>query len=110
MRWVEGIMTKQSELQCWEIIQCNRKNKCRSYEGEEKECWQVIKDDNASSFHICVDCLVYLAKQKDSIFSDEELARILSKRQEKSFRHYECKLTYALRHSTAIIDGLCINV
>lgn len=103
-------MSKQSELQCWEIIQCNRKNKCFLPENEEKACWQVIKEDNASSFHICVDCLVYLAKKENSIFSDKELARILSKRQKKGFHHYECKLAYALRHSTAIMDSLYFNV
>jgi len=103
-------MSKQSELSCWEIIQCNRKDRCLLPETVEKSCWQVVKDDNASSFHICVDCLVYLAKQEESIFSDEEFLSILSRRQEKEFRHYECKLAYALRHSTAIIDNLYLNI
>ena len=104
------MLSKQSELPCWEIIQCNRKDNCLLPGVAEKACWQVVKDDNASSFHICVDCLVYLVKQEDSIFSDEEFLSILGKRQEKDFRHYECKLTYALRHSTAIIDNLYFNI
>ncbi|GEM_PF-1325032 len=103
-------MSKQSELECWEIIQCNRKERCHPTQREAKACWEVVKADNASSFHICVDCLVYLAKQNDSIFSDEEFGLILSKRKEKEFHHYECKLAYALRHSTAIMDGLYLNV
>ena len=99
-------MSKQAELPCWEIIQCKREDKCLLAGEEEKPCWEVVKEDSACSFHICVDCLVYLAKQDDSIFSEEELGSILGKRQETGFRHYECKLAYSLRHSTNILDNI----
>ncbi len=103
-------MSKQCQLPCWEIIQCNLKDICQPPIEEEKACWQVVKEDNTSSFHICVDCLVYLAKQDDSIFSDEELYSILSKRQENEFRHYDCKLAYARRHSASIMDNLFVSI
>lgn len=90
-------MSKQFNLQCWEIIQCNRKDKCLLAADEEKACWEVVKEDNACSFHICVDCIVYLAKQNDSIFSDEEFCSILSQRKERGIRNYECNLAYSLR-------------
>jgi len=91
-------MSKQSELPCWEIIQCNRKHKCLLAADEEKPCWEVVKEDRACSFHVCVDCLVYLAQQKNnSILSDEELYSILSQRKARGVRNYECNLAYALR-------------
>lgn len=103
-------MSKQSELQCWEIIQCNSKHKCPYQRNNEKHCWEMVKEDHASSFHICVDCLVYLAQQNDPIFSDKEFCSILNKRQENEFQHYECKLAYALRHSTAIMDKVYLDI
>ena len=103
-------MSKHSELPtCWDISQCKRKDQCLLVADEEKPCWEVVKDDNACSFHICADCLVYLAKQDDSIFSEEELCSILSKRQETGFRHYECKLAYSLRHSTTILNNMFLG-
>lgn len=90
-------MSKQSELPCWEIIQCNRKDKCLLAADEEKACWEVVKEDKACSFHICVDCLVYLAKQDDSILSDEEFCSILSQRKERGIKQTECSLAYELR-------------
>ena len=89
-------MSKHSELPCREIIQCNRKNKCMLAGDEEKACWEVIKNDNACSFHICVDCLVYLAKQDDSIFSDKQFCSILIQRKEKGIRQFECRLAHEL--------------
>ena len=89
-------MSKQFGLQCWEIIQCNCKDKCLLAADEEKACWEVVEEDNACSFHICVDCLVYLVQQDDSIYSDEELSFILSQQKERGIRHHECNLAYPL--------------
>lgn len=91
-------MSKRSELSCWEIIQCNRRHKCLLASDEEKACWELAKEDRACSFHICVDCLVYLAKQDDSIFSDEEFCSILSQRsRERETKQTECRLAHELR-------------
>ncbi|PLX49943.1 MAG: hypothetical protein C0613_05735 [Desulfobulbaceae bacterium] len=73
-------MLPQSDLPCWEIIQCNREQNCLFANDSERECWEVVRDDDACSFHICVDCLVYLVKQKDSRVSEEKFFAILSQR------------------------------
>lgn len=91
-------MSKHSESPpCWDIIQCKRKDLCLLVTEKEKQCWEVVKDDHSCSFHICIDCLVYLVKQEASHISDEEFCNILAQREEIGARHYECHLAYALR-------------
>lgn len=88
-------MLRQSELQCWEIIQCNKKQNCLLGGDNKKACWEVVENDAACSFHICVDCLVYLAKHENSTLSHDELCSILAKRQEKGIMEHECNLATA---------------
>lgn len=91
-------MSLQSELPCWEIIQCNRKHKCLLSCDAERACWELVKEDEACSFHVCVDCLVYLVKQKDSPLSEDEFHSILKQRRVKGIREYECSvLAHSLR-------------
>ncbi|MBU0663750.1 MAG: hypothetical protein KJ990_04310 [Proteobacteria bacterium] len=90
-------MFLQSELPCWEIIQCNRKQKCLLAGDVEKACWEMVEDDEACSFHICVDCLVYLVKQKDSPLSEEDFSSILKQRKVEGIREYKCSLAHGLR-------------
>lgn len=85
-------MSLLAELPCWEITQCNRKQKCLLASDPERTCWELVKDDKASSFHICVDCLVYLVKHKDSPLSEEEFSSILKQRRVEGGREYECRL------------------
>ncbi len=70
-------MSIQSEMPCWEIIQCNKKATCLLAEDEKNRCWELVKDDDACSFHICVDCLVYLAKHEDSILTEKDFHSLL---------------------------------
>lgn len=89
-------MSNLSELQCWEIIRYNRKETCFLGGDTEKACWELVETDVACSFHICVDCLVYLAKQKNSLLSDEEFYSILAQREKMGIRLHECNLAHAL--------------
>lgn len=83
-------MFNQSEVQCWEIIQCNKKQDCFLREDADMPCWEAVAGDNACSFHICVDCLVYLAKHENSLLSHKQLCLIMAKRKEKGIRPTEC--------------------
>jgi hypothetical protein len=83
-------VSRLREMQCWEIIKCNRKKQCLSGGDQTKTCWERVKDDDACSFHICIDCLVYVAKQHNSLLSEEEFSSILAHREEKRTRRYEC--------------------
>lgn len=73
-------MSVQSEIPCWEIIQCNKKETCVFAENDKKPCWEMVGNDDACSFHVCIDCLVYLAKHKDSPLTEETFHYILNKR------------------------------
>ena len=90
-------MSIQSELPCGEITLCNGKQKCLLAGEEKKVCWELVKDEVSCPFHICVDCLVYLSKQENSLFSEEEYCSILEQRKKKGIRQYECTLTRMFR-------------
>lgn len=40
-------------------------------------CWEIIQETDAHSFHICMDCLVYVSRQKDCRFTREEILSIM---------------------------------
>lgn len=77
---LEEIMSVQSKMPCWEIIQCNKKESCLFAENNKKSCWEMVGKDDAISFHVCIDCLVYLAKHKDSTLTEKAFFSILEKR------------------------------
>jgi hypothetical protein len=76
----EGIMAIQSEMPCWEIMQCNKKQICFFAGDEKRECWELVQENDAHSFHICADCLVYQAKHPDSTLTEEEFCFIMEQR------------------------------
>ncbi len=91
-------MSKYSESpSCWDITECKRKDLSLLVTENEKQCWEVVKDDHACSFHICIACLVYLVKQEASHISDEGVCSIQAQREEIGARQYECQLAYVLR-------------
>jgi hypothetical protein len=50
--------------------------KCPAY-SSDKPCWEVMRDIDVCSFNICKDCLVYVSKEKNSIFSTEAIRSIM---------------------------------
>ena len=68
-------MSNNKDWPCWEIMKCNPENakQCPAY----NPCWEVMRKIDAYSFNICRDCIVYVIKQKDSIFSKEEIMDIM---------------------------------
>ncbi len=73
-------MSIYSEMQCWEIMQCKRKELCFFPDVEKKTCWDQVKENDSNSFHICTDCLVYMVKNVDSPLSELEIRFILEQR------------------------------
>jgi hypothetical protein len=73
-------MSVQSKMSCWEIIQCKKKESCPFAENDKKSCWEMVGNDDAISFHVCIDCLVYLAKHKDSTLTEKAFFSIMEKR------------------------------
>jgi hypothetical protein len=67
-------------MPCWEIIQCKKKEACLFAENDKKPCWEMVGNDDAISFHVCIDCLVYLAKHEDSTLTEKAFRSILEKR------------------------------
>jgi len=71
-------MSPREDWPCWEIMKCNSEQatQCPAYYSD-KPCWEVMREIDALSFNICRDCIVYVIKQRDSIFSKEEILSIM---------------------------------
>ncbi len=67
---------------CWNITGCNRKDQCPAGQQEDKECWEVVAemDDYRSSMKICEDCLVFLSKVNNPVFTPKEIETILARK------------------------------
>ncbi|MEN8199238.1 MAG: hypothetical protein ABFR63_04090 [Thermodesulfobacteriota bacterium] len=82
-------MSIRSTMPCWEINQCNKKESCLFAGDEKTTCWELVRENDSSLFHICVDCLVYLAKHEDSRLTEEEFRLILEQRKKNMHMAYE---------------------
>lgn len=71
-------MSLRSDWPCWEIMKCEpeQAKKCPAYRSS-KPCWEAMRELDVCSFNICKDCLVFVTKQQDSIFSKEEILSIM---------------------------------
>ena len=71
-------MALRSDWPCWEIMKCDSEQakQCLAAHSS-KPCWEVMRELDVCSFNICKDCLVYVAKQQDSIFSKDEIRSIM---------------------------------
>ncbi|BCO09012.1 hypothetical protein GF1_13880 [Desulfolithobacter dissulfuricans] len=71
-------MSLRSDWPCWEIMQCKPEHaaQCPAYQSS-RPCWEVMQELDVFSFNICKDCLVYVIKQKNPIFSKEEILSIM---------------------------------
>jgi hypothetical protein len=97
------IMPAQSNTPCWEIIQCKKKEACTHYTGKRKKaCWDLVKEDDFCSFHICVDCLVYLAHNMNPTFSEEKYRSIMRRRKKIRALGYMSNASRAITCSLAI--------
>jgi hypothetical protein len=104
-------------MPCWEIIQCNKKNTCFCAGDNKKPCWDFVKEDHLCSFHICVDCLVYLAKHEHSSLSVTKFRFIMKHRKKKALKGYGSNASHSLcpvaihpeitlvEHCSSSIDG-----
>jgi hypothetical protein len=74
------LMSLRTEWPCWEIMKCGQDKTCAAKENQHKLCWEIIQEVDSYSFNICKDCLVYISKQKDCKFTDEELLSIMAQK------------------------------
>lgn len=98
-------MSTYSEMPCWEIMQCNRKQVCLFADSEKKACWEQVKENDAYSFHTCVDCLVYMVKHVDSPLTELEISFILEHRKNTFTRAGARNLSYPCIGSTPKVKG-----
>lgn len=84
-------MALVSEKPCWEIMQCSGKE-CVARNYPEKPCWEHAEALNftASVHGVCCDCIVFVAKQKPAVFSEQELAAIFRHQKIYGINHPKC--------------------
>ncbi len=77
-------------------MKCNKKQICFFAGDEKTECWELVKANDAYSFHICADCLVYLSKHPDSILTEEEFCFILEQRKKSVESKHNTSYTFTV--------------
>ena len=79
-------MGSRSDLDCWEIMQCENPDGCSAKKNPEKPCWEIASDsdDYRSVNNICRDCIVHVLKAGNSVLSKQEINKVMRK---KTKRH-----------------------
>jgi len=74
-------MSLRSDWACWEVMKCDhgQASQCPAYQSD-RQCWEVMSEIDHFSFNICRDCIVYIIKQKNPIFSQEEIVNIMNQK------------------------------
>lgn len=75
-------MEVNGDWPCWEIMKCEGTEDCPARKNPKKPCWEIASKmgDYRSAFNVCKDCIVYLLKQEDTIFSDKEIQGIMKRK------------------------------
>ena len=85
-------MALVSEKPCWEIMRCPEDAVCVARKHPERPCWEHAEALNytASVHGVCVDCIVYVVKQKPQHFSEREISKILGHQKVYGVNHPKC--------------------
>lgn len=75
-------MGSQSDLHCWEIMQCESQDVCPAKKNPEKPCWEIASesDDYRMANNICRDCIVHVLKVGNSVLSKQEIKKVMKKK------------------------------
>jgi len=78
----ENEMVPNSELQCWEIMQCKNTEGCPARLHPDKPCWEIARelDDYRSALKICHDCIVYMLSNGANTFTEQEIRMIMKRK------------------------------
>jgi hypothetical protein len=75
-------MGSQSNLNCWEIMQCENPNGCPARMNPEKPCWEIANksDDYRRANNICIDCIVHVLKADNHVLSKQDIKKAMKKK------------------------------
>lgn len=85
-------MSGQAEVNCWEVMQCNGHPFCLLKKKTQRNCWEYFEIHADYLFHICMDCLVYVAQKKDSTLGQDEFSAIMAQRKTIGIQKRKCCL------------------
>jgi hypothetical protein len=74
-------MNYRTDIRCWEIIKCDKQD-CPARHEPETPCWEIAKREGAykAISNICIDCIVYVLKEKTDFLGRKEKKKILSQK------------------------------
>ncbi len=77
-------MVPNSELPCWEIMQCKNTENCPARLHPDKPCWEIARelDDYRSALKICHDCIVYMLSNGTTAFTEQEIRMIIKRKKQ----------------------------
>lgn len=67
---------------CWEVMKCRRTDDCPARENPARTCWEIagVHDCPNYASNICRDCIVFLLRNEQHIFSEEELCALAERK------------------------------
>ena len=67
---------------CWKIMGCNPEQECAAKNHPETPCWEIAGalNDYRKVMNICVDCVVYVLKEENSVLNEREILNILERK------------------------------
>lgn len=89
-------MSGQTEVNCWEVMQCKGHSSCLLKNKTQRNCWEHVETHADYLFHICVDCLVYVAQKKDSTLGHDEFNAIMAQRKTIGIQTHKCSLDHVI--------------
>lgn len=89
-------MALQCDWPCWEIMNCKDSDECLARFRQDTPCWEIAKEmcDYRHIMQICVDCIVYMLKGKNTVLSKNEIQSIMVQKANCVLTRDECQTTF----------------
>lgn len=78
----KNVKVPNSDLPCWEIMQCKGTENCPARLQPEKPCWEIARelDDYRSALRICQDCIVFMVKNGNIMLPELQIRTIMKRK------------------------------
>ena len=86
-------MGSKCDWPCWEIMNCDKSQKCLAKTRPETPCWEIArkKSDYRYVLQVCVDCIVHILKEKNTALCKNEIQAIIIQKANCILKSDECR-------------------
>ena len=86
------IMSIKCDWPCWEIMNCDKSQKCLAKTRLDTPCWDIAREKSDYRFilEICVDCIVHILKGENAVLKKKEIQSIMTNKANCILTSDEC--------------------